>query len=159
MAMVKLILFLSFALGGRCVCAQQDGLPPAGSERLVGPATGQLQAAPAGNRSAAEVMALRSKAKPLLEFIRAQSSGLAALRREQAASRKQLRGSSAGGGKADPKERKALGKLIKDQRAEMRRATSAARAEHARFLKKNPEAKKALDELLKAGIAVEEPAK
>lgn len=148
------VYFLVLLLGlGGSARAQGSAASGPAREALAGPATGQAQAVTFGDQAAAEA-ALRAKARPMLDFMKAQSSALSELRKAHAAARKQQRAASDGG--ADAKERKALGKLIKAQRAEMRRAASAARAERARFVKANPEAESALRELQRRGLAVEE---
>jgi len=151
-AITTAVIFLFFCAPGSAQSPQPSTGTPAGIENQA--ASGGKGTVPAQTESA-EVNALRAAAKPLIDLIKAQSSEMAALKRQQSAVRKQLRAGAASAGEGAGKRNKEFGELSRTQREEFRKARAQKQAEHSRFVKKNPEAKKALEELLKRGIPVE----
>lgn len=133
--------------------------PAAAQAPQAGAQAQETAPAPVQEKSPAEIAALRAAAKPLLDFVKAQSSGLSALKRSHAAARKQLRSQAGTQGGVSEKSRKALAALSKAQREEWRKAVAAKRTENDKFTRKNPEAEKALKELLRLGVPVREPGK
>lgn len=108
-------------------------------------------------KSAAEIKVLRQAAKPMLDYVKAHSGDLAAVKKRHAEARKALRAKLTGG-PGDEKVMKELNALKKRQRAEFSRALESAREENLKFVKKNPGADKAMKELIKRGVPADEPA-
>jgi len=151
-AITTAVIFLFFCAPGSAQSPQPSTGTPAGVE---GQAASGGKGAVSVQTESAEVNALRAAAKPLIDLIKAQSSEMAALKRQQSAVRKQARAGAAAAGGGAGKRNKESGELNRTQREEFRKARAQKQAEHSRFVKKNPEAKKALDELLKRGVPVE----
>lgn len=132
-----------------CPVLAQSGPPSTPSQEVM------VSTAPVDS---AEVKALRAAAKPLLDHIKANSGEMAALKRKHAEEKRRLRAQGGAEGTSNQKHRKAATELLRAQREEFRRSLDARKAEHRKFEKKNPAAKKALDELIRRGIPVEETA-
>jgi len=144
-----------------CLCgpvaAQSPNAGAKGKQDVVSASTASVSAV-SQDVSPARIAALRASAKPLLDFVKTQSSELAALKRQHAAAKKQSGGNAAAGDGGE-KARKQKKDLRDAQRKEWETAINARRAEHAKFTKKNAAAKEAMEELLRLGIPLEEPAK
>lgn len=153
-AITTAVIFLFFCAPGSAQSPQPSTGTPAGVEGQAA-SGGKVAVSVPVQTESAEVNALRAAAKPLVDLIKAQSSEMAALKRQQSAVRKQARAGAAAAGGGAGKRNKESGELNRTQREEFRKARAQKQAEHSRFVKKNPEAKKALDELLKRGVPVE----
>jgi hypothetical protein len=133
--------------------AKAQGQPGAG--QAVQQQAGKKQAE--DPKAAAEIKALRKAAKPMLDYVKAHSGDLAAVKKRHAQSSKALQAKLTGG-PGDEKVKKELRMLGKQQREEFRRELEAVREDNRKFVKKNPEADKAMKELINRGIPAEDPA-
>lgn len=106
-------------------------------------------------KTAEEIKALRAAARPMLQLKKKHGAAMAALRREQAAEKKQAMARLPQG---DAQKRsKVMSALLKKHRAAAQELRSENKAELDKFKTKNPESEKAYKELLYSGLRVEAP--
>lgn len=105
---------------------------------------------------AEEIDSLRSVSRALLQLKKKHGAATAAVKRAQAAERKQLRERMSG---AESNVRaKAISDMMRMQRKVLQKMRLENKKETDKFNKANPGAEKAYKELLYSGVAVEAPA-
>ncbi|OGR50796.1 MAG: hypothetical protein A2049_11145 [Elusimicrobia bacterium GWA2_62_23] len=131
------------------LCALAGAQAPAAPERGRSVADGR-------SKTEAEIKTLRAVAKPMLELKRKHGAAMSALKRAQAAERKQLIGRLSSASREE--RNKAMSGLNKKHRAAAQKLREANKAEMDKFIKKDPEAERSYKELLYSGVRVAEPA-